>query len=134
MSKNYIMTEKQEKLLNCPFCGGSDFNIADPKANPAHESWVHCKNCDATSTSRSTKQNAIESWNTRATPDMHNELVEALKECISVIVDYTEYEHSGDPWEEDARAMGEMSIDDFERQGKLKSVIKTLNRATKEEE
>ena len=65
--------------------------------------------------------------------DMHTELVEALRACIGVIVEYTEYEHSGDPWEEDARAMGEMSIDDFKQEGKLQDVIDLLLKATKEE-
>ena len=64
--------------------------------------------------------------------DMHTELVEALRACIGVIVEYTEYEHSGDPWEEDARAMGEMSIDDFKQEGKLQDVIDLLLKATKE--
>ena len=64
--------------------------------------------------------------------DMRTELVEALRACIGVIVEYTEYEHSGDPWEEDARAMGEMSIDDFKQEGKLQDVIDLLLKATKE--
>lgn len=49
----------------------------------------------------------------------HYQLVEALKDALAVIRDYLEYEHDGDPWAEDARAMGEMDIDDYKRDGRL---------------
>ena len=46
-------------------------------------------------------------------------LVEALGEAIASIADYVDYEHDGDPWTEDARAMGEMDIDDYAKDGRL---------------
>ena len=49
----------------------------------------------------------------------HDQLVEALKDALTVIRDYLEYEHDGDPWTEDARAMGEMEIDDYKSDGRL---------------
>lgn len=40
-----------------------------------------------------------------------------LKAAVKVLYvaakDYIDYEHDGDPWTEDARAMGEMLIDDI---------------------
>lgn len=44
-------------------------------------------------------------------------LVEALKEALDVIEDYLNYEYSGDPYEEDARQMGEMGINEYKRSG-----------------
>lgn len=49
----------------------------------------------------------------------HAALVVALKEALATIDDYLNYEHNGDPWTEDARAMGEMDIDDYSRDGRL---------------
>ncbi len=43
----------------------------------------------------------------------------ALAEAVAVIEDYLAYEHDGDPWSEDARAMGEMEINDYGRDGRL---------------
>ena len=42
---------------------------------------------------------------------MNNEMIAAYTKMLNAIIDYAEYEYSGDPWEEDARAMGEMEID-----------------------
>lgn len=47
------------------------------------------------------------------------ELVEAHKLALATIDDYLAYEHDGDPWKEDARAMGEMDINDFATDGRL---------------
>ena len=33
------------------------------------------------------------------------------RELLEAAIEYMEYKHSGDPWEEDARAMGEMWLD-----------------------
>lgn len=49
----------------------------------------------------------------------HNQLVAALTEALATIDDYLAYEHNGDPWTEDARAMGEMDIDDYANDGRL---------------
>jgi len=46
-------------------------------------------------------------------------LVEALGASVSTIEDYLAYEHDGDPWTEDARAMREMDIDDYAKDGRL---------------
>lgn len=58
--------------------------------------------------------------------DMHatqrksiRELRGAFEELLGAAVEYQEYEHDGDPWSEDARAMGEMIIDDMARDGRL---------------
>lgn len=59
-------------------------------------------------------------------------LVEALKGALAVIDDYIEYEHDGDPWTEDARAMGEMDINDYSRDGRRDSAREALKRATGE--
>lgn len=46
----------------------------------------------------------------------------SLEEVIFVIEDYLNYQHDGDPWTEDARAMGEMEINEFGRDGRLKAL------------
>ena len=46
-------------------------------------------------------------------------LVEALSASVATIEDYIAYEHDGDPWTEDARAMREMDIDDYATDGRL---------------
>ena len=52
-------------------------------------------------------------------------LESALKHLLSASTDYIEYEHDGDPDSEDARAMGEMELDELNRLG-LISEFKTL--------
>jgi len=47
------------------------------------------------------------------------QLRSALAEALAVIEDYLDYRHDGDPWTEDARQMGEMRINDYERDGSL---------------
>ena len=54
------------------------------------------------------------------------ELLEAYKELLECAIDYIEYEHSGDPWEEDRRAMGEMMLDDLKRSGRIEDYKKLL--------
>ncbi len=49
----------------------------------------------------------------------NNTLTQALCEAVATIKDYLAYKHNGDPWEEDARAMGEMDINDYARDGRL---------------
>lgn len=58
------------------------------------------------------------------------ELLAALEAALTVIDDYLTYEHNGDPWTEDARAMGEMDIDDYERDGRLESARAAIAKAT----
>jgi hypothetical protein len=54
------------------------------------------------------------------------ELESHLSESLAVIADYLEYEHDGDPWSEDARLMGEMEINEYERSGRLKEARAAL--------
>jgi len=53
-------------------------------------------------------------------------LREALRGAVATITDYIEYEHDGDPWTEDARAMGEMDIDDYATDGRLAAAREAL--------
>lgn len=48
-------------------------------------------------------------------------LVKALEGALAVIDDYLTYTHDGDPWKEDARAMGEMDINDADNDGRIES-------------
>jgi len=54
------------------------------------------------------------------------QLEQALREAVAAIRQYLNYEHDGDPWTEDARAMGEMEINDYGRDGRLERAIKLL--------
>ena len=63
--------------------------------------------------------------------ERNKKLVEALDIAIDVITDYVEYEHSGDPNEEDSRVMGEMDIDDLARNGGL-NILKQVLKDAKE--
>jgi hypothetical protein len=53
-------------------------------------------------------------------------LTEALRESVATIEDYITYEHDGDPWSEDARAMGEMDINDYATDGRLENAHAAL--------
>ena len=55
------------------------------------------------------------------------ELREALSVCVDAITEYHEYEHDGDPWTEDARAMGEMWLDELEGSEEFEKIKKLLN-------
>lgn len=55
----------------------------------------------------------------------------ALSEAVKVIKDYLEYTHSGDPWEEDARAMGEMDINEYAKDGRLDYALSLLSQPPK---
>jgi hypothetical protein len=58
----------------------------------------------------------------------NKELVKALEVCLMGIKEYLEYEHDGDPWREDSRAMGEMQLDNMKRNGEYDFAIKALQR------
>lgn len=58
------------------------------------------------------------------------DLLAALQTALAVIADYLDYEHNGDPWTEDARAMGEMDIDDYESDGRMESARAAIAKAT----
>lgn len=57
------------------------------------------------------------------------ELYEALEQALAAIKDFLEYEHDGDPWTEDARAMGEMDIHEFLADGRFDSARAALAKA-----
>ena len=59
------------------------------------------------------------------------DLANALQEALSVIEDYLDYSHDGDPWSEDARTMGEMDINEYQRDGRLEKARDTLARNTR---
>ncbi len=57
------------------------------------------------------------------------DLLMALDICLQAIEEYQSYEYSGDPWEEDARAMGEMSLDEMKRDGRMEIIRSAVSRA-----
>jgi Lar family restriction alleviation protein len=78
----------EDKLKPCPFCLSFRLKVADPKLNPAHESWVHCKDCNATSGTQNSVNAAVELWNerqeTEALEDENKRLREALEEVVKL--------------------------------------------------
>lgn len=56
---------------------------------------------------------------------MNEELIKAFEELLVAAVEYHEYEWDGDPWTEDARAMGEMILDNIsaERFKEYKTIL-----------
>ena len=54
-----------DKLLPCPFCGGSDVHLR--RHSPAHMSWVSCRDCglEAPSETGTTDEDAVAYWNRR---------------------------------------------------------------------
>jgi hypothetical protein len=56
----------------------------------------------------------------------------AFDELLAAAIDYVSYEHDGDPWSEDARAMGEMDLDDLNRSGKIDEYRVLLDRCRAE--
>lgn len=59
-------------------------------------------------------------------PTREERLKAALENAVAVINDYLAYEHNGDPWNEDARLMGEMEINDYGRDGRLSAALELL--------
>jgi len=65
----------------------------------------------------------------------YSELKDAFEALLNAVIDYLEYEHDGDPWTEDARAMGEMAIDQLKNSGKLgeyRALLKRIDDADRE--
>lgn len=56
------------------------------------------------------------------------ELEQELQSALAIIDDYLAYKHDGDPWAEDARAMGEMEINSYGSDGRLAKARKLLER------
>lgn len=60
------------------------------------------------------------------TPQQLNMMAAAFEKLMFVVDDYISYEHDGDPWTEDARAMGEMEIDELNESGEFEEFKKIL--------
>ena len=58
------------------------------------------------------------------------ELLEALEMLMPAIDDYINYKHNGDPWIEDARAMGEMDLNEMQKDGRLDKIRAAIAKAT----
>jgi len=63
---------------------------------------------------------------TAASESSLNDLLCAFDELLKAAIEYRDYEYDGDPWAEDARAMGEMTLDDMKRDGRLEKYQKIL--------
>ena len=61
--------------------------------------------------------------------DSEADLLHVLKQAVSTIQDYLAYKHDGDPWEEDARVMGEMDINAFGSDGRLDAALAVIAKA-----
>lgn len=59
------------------------------------------------------------------------ELEAALEVLLNAAIDYVNYKHDGDPYEEDARAMNEMELDDLNNNGTLDSIKALLKEQSK---
>lgn len=63
----------------------------------------------------------------RASDDAEADMLRsALAAAVETIQDYLAYTHDGDPWKEDSRAMGEMDINDYARDGRLEYALSLL--------
>lgn len=63
-------------------------------------------------------------------PTEAERLRDALQTAVETIQDYLAYEHDGDPWSEDSRAMGEMDINDYAKDGRLDYALSLLAEPT----
>ncbi|WP_299078967.1 hypothetical protein [uncultured Paraglaciecola sp.] len=59
---------------------------------------------------------------------INNELKESFKVLMEAAIEYCEYQHDGDPWTEDSRAMGEMMLDDIKSDGRLEKYKRLLRK------
>lgn len=123
-----------DNLKLCPFCGA-------PGTNPL----LHSKKCYITTIYISLQDGIgraieppsdvlAESWNSRyESPELeklkkeHAELFKALSALIVAANEYADYQHDGDPDTEDARAMGEMMLDDLKQDGTLDKITKMVD-------
>lgn len=67
-------------------------------------------------------------------PSEAEKLRSALAAAVETIQDYLAYTHDGDPWKEDSRAMGEMDINDYGRDGRLQYALDILASTANQEE
>ena len=63
---------------------------------------------------------------TRLTQD-NERLRELLKTLLPAVIDYWDYKWSGDPYEEDARQMGEMELDRLKRNEQASKTIRDMH-------
>lgn len=63
-----------------------------------------------------------------------DELYEALKKIMPAVKQYLEYEHDGDPWTEDARSMGEMDLNELDKEGVIEELFSILDKSRIEAE
>lgn len=56
----------------------------------------------------------------------------AFDALLKAAAEYVDYEHDGDPWTEDARAMGEMTLNDMKRDGRLRYYRELVTAAMKD--
>jgi hypothetical protein len=54
-----------------------------------------------------------------------SEIKDLVKDLIKDVEEYVNYEHDGDPWSEDYRVMGEMSLDAWGKGGRL-DILKAM--------
>lgn len=53
-----------ERVLRCPFCGGTSIKVFIKGAKPLKYAAV-CEDCDARSGRKATKEKALQEWNRR---------------------------------------------------------------------
>lgn len=63
-----------------------------------------------------------------------DELYEALEKIMPAVKQYIEYEHDGDPWTEDARSMGEMDLNELDKEGVIEELFSILDKSRIEAE
>lgn len=58
-------------------------------------------------------------------------LREAGNKLLAAVDDYVQYTHNGDPWQEDARVMNEMDIDELNNNGELDKIREVFKQCAK---
>lgn len=71
------MSNTQERIARCPFCGSNYVVLASPRVGFIS---VMCNQCDGEGPHKSTKVQAVTAWNTRPIEDA---LVKALEDAVS---------------------------------------------------
>ena len=88
------MSDTQEKLANCPFCGNDDLYILDH--SEIGEFAVFCNNCRIYGQSKEGHEEAVRAWNTRHTTEQKdNRVEEALKHLRGNLADINLHHDKG---------------------------------------